>query len=103
MNIFLNEYFGFCFELNFELNHFSARFNEKMNFQNVSYRASVHATILSTLDKKRSLAAQHSSGGARRVRVATLLLLCLRGAPTTVRQFALDQLQSSLLLTSFKV
>ena len=22
MNIFLNEYFGFCFELNFELNHF---------------------------------------------------------------------------------
>ena len=36
MNIFLNEYFGFCFELNFELNHFSARFNEKMNFQNVS-------------------------------------------------------------------
>ena len=41
MNIFLNEYFGFCFELNFELNHFSARFNEKMNFQNVSYRATV--------------------------------------------------------------
>ena len=40
MNIFLNEYFGFWFELNFELNHFSARFNEKMNFQNVSYRAS---------------------------------------------------------------
>ena len=39
MNIFLNEYFGFCFELNFELNHFLARFNEKMNFQNVSYRA----------------------------------------------------------------
>ena len=32
MNIFLNEYFGFWFELN----HFSARFNEKMNFQNVS-------------------------------------------------------------------
>ena len=39
MSIFLNEYFGFCFELNFELNHFSARFNEKMNFQNVSNRA----------------------------------------------------------------
>ena len=36
MNIFLNEYFGFWFELNFELNHFSARFNEKINFQNVS-------------------------------------------------------------------
>ena len=39
MNIFLNEYFGFCFELNFELNHFQAKFNEKMNFQNVSNRA----------------------------------------------------------------
>ena len=35
MNIFLNEYFGFCFELN----HFWAKFNEKMNFQNVSNRA----------------------------------------------------------------
>ena len=34
-NIFLNEYFGFCFELN----HFWAKFNEKMNFQNVSNRA----------------------------------------------------------------
>ena len=41
MNIFLNEYFGFCFELNFELNHFLARFNEKMNFQNVSNRANL--------------------------------------------------------------
>ena len=40
MNIFLNEYFGFCFELNFELNYFYAKFNEKMNFQNVSNRAS---------------------------------------------------------------
>ena len=39
MNIFWNEYSGFCFELNFELNHFSAPFNEKMNFQNVSPRA----------------------------------------------------------------
>ena len=39
MNIFLNEYFGFCFELNFELNHFQAKFNEKMNFQNVSNMA----------------------------------------------------------------
>ena len=39
MNIFLNEYSGFCFELNFELNHVQARFNEKMNFQNVSNRA----------------------------------------------------------------
>ena len=41
MNIFLNEYFGFCFELNFELNHFWAKFNEKMNFQNVSNRATI--------------------------------------------------------------
>ena len=31
-NIFMNEYSGFCFELNFELNHFYARFNERMNF-----------------------------------------------------------------------
>ena len=45
MNIFLNEYFGFCFELNFELNHFSARFNEKMNFQNVSYRAILESLL----------------------------------------------------------
>jgi len=42
----LNEYFGFCFELNFELNHFSAQFNEKMNFQNVSPRATYGAHIL---------------------------------------------------------
>ena len=35
MNIFMNEYYGFCFELN----HFWARLNEKMNFQNVSPRA----------------------------------------------------------------
>ena len=41
MNIFLNEYLGFCFELNFESNHFSARFNEKMNFQNVLARATM--------------------------------------------------------------
>ena len=46
MNIFLNEYFGFCFELNFELNHFLARFNEKMNFQNVSYRAIIKMIII---------------------------------------------------------
>ena len=39
MNISLNKYSGFCFELNFELNHFWAKFNEKMNFQNVSNRA----------------------------------------------------------------
>ena len=35
MNIFLNEYSGFSFELN----HFQAKFNEKMNFLNVSARA----------------------------------------------------------------
>ena len=46
MNIFLNEYFGFCFELNFELNHFSARFNEKMNFQNVSNRATPYPPFI---------------------------------------------------------
>ena len=39
MNNLLNEYAGFCLELNFELNHFWAKFNEKMNFQNVSNRA----------------------------------------------------------------
>ena len=33
MNNFLNEYFGFWFELNFESNHFEARFNEKMFFE----------------------------------------------------------------------
>ena len=35
MNNLLNEYFG-LFELNIELNHFLARFNVKMNNQNVS-------------------------------------------------------------------
>ena len=49
MNIFLNEYFGFCFELNFELNHFSARFNEKMNFQNISNRAIMYSEFESNL------------------------------------------------------
>ena len=39
MNNFLNEYSGFSFEWNIELNHFLARFNEKMNIQNVSARA----------------------------------------------------------------
>ena len=37
--ILFNEYSGFCFELNFELNHFSAQFNEKMN----SYRQPLQA------------------------------------------------------------
>ena len=31
MNDFFNEYSGFSFELNIALNHFLARFNEKMN------------------------------------------------------------------------
>ena len=35
MNNFLNEYFWFNFELNIELNQFLARFNVKMNNQNV--------------------------------------------------------------------
>ena len=34
--ILLNEYFQFDFELNIELNQFLARFNEKMNNQNLS-------------------------------------------------------------------
>ena len=33
MNIFLNEYFGFCFELSFELNNFQVRLNEKWIFK----------------------------------------------------------------------
>ena len=37
--IIFYEYTGFGFELNIELNHL-ARFNEKMNIQNVSARAS---------------------------------------------------------------
>ena len=49
MNIFLNEYFGFCFELNFELNHFLARFNEKMNFQNESGRAKIKGLTISVI------------------------------------------------------
>ena len=36
MNNFLYEYFVFNFELNIELNHFLARFNVKINNQNVS-------------------------------------------------------------------
>ena len=36
MNNLLNEYLRFNFELNIELNHFLARFNVKMNNQNVS-------------------------------------------------------------------
>ena len=36
MNNLLNEYFWFNFELNIELNQFLARFNVKMNNQNVS-------------------------------------------------------------------
>ena len=36
INNLLNEYFLLNFELNIELNHFLARFNVKMNNQNVS-------------------------------------------------------------------
>ena len=36
MNNSLNEYLRFNFELNIEFNHFLARFNVKMNNQNVS-------------------------------------------------------------------
>ena len=64
MNIFLNEYFGFWFELNFELNHFSARFNEKMNFQNVSPRATAGLFRFVHLQNTRdtSIANQLNSG-----------------------------------------
>ena len=56
MNIFLNESSGFCFELNFELNHFQARFNEKMNFQNGSARA-IHkgASVSDWISKTRQI------------------------------------------------
>ena len=40
----MNEYFGLCFELN----NFSAPFNEKMNFQNVSPRATLKKTAKCT-------------------------------------------------------
>ena len=65
MNIFLNEYFGFCFELNFELNHFWAKFNEKMNFQNVSNRArivkvSLNAELDACLSGERYISASYS-------------------------------------------
>ena len=52
MNIILNEYSGFCFELNFELNHFLAKFNEKMNFQNVSFRAILAESALNGKNKR---------------------------------------------------
>ena len=70
MNIFLNEYFGFCFELNFELNHFKARFNEKMNFQNVSPRAR-WGTAFTTLNMlfHDSFSSQHLQRRLRRTNV----------------------------------
>ena len=37
---FLNEYSGFSFELSIEINHFSAKFHEKMNIKNISATAS---------------------------------------------------------------
>ena len=45
MNNSLNEYLRFNFELNIELNHFLARFNVKMNNQNVSPTPMLHAVI----------------------------------------------------------
>ena len=41
--ILLNEYSRFNFELNIELNHFLARFNVKMNNQNLSATPSQHS------------------------------------------------------------
>ena len=60
MNIFLNEYSGLCFELNFELNHFSARINEKMNFQNVSPRAKSGSPTHLLLEEQASKAGNQS-------------------------------------------
>ena len=39
MNIFFDEYSGFSFELNIEINHFLARLNEQINIQSVSTMA----------------------------------------------------------------
>ena len=36
--------------MNFELNHFKAKFNEKMNFQNVSNRATLEFPIDNDVD-----------------------------------------------------
>ena len=47
MNNSLNEYLRFNFELNIELNHFLARFNVKMNNQNVSATPRAEAYPLS--------------------------------------------------------
>ena len=41
MNNLLNEYFGIESELNIELNHFLAQFNEKIYVQNISDSAIV--------------------------------------------------------------
>ena len=45
MNNSLNEYLRFNFELNIELNHFLARFNVKMNNQNVSATPNSEAAL----------------------------------------------------------
>ena len=59
MNNLLNEYLRFNFELNIELNHFLARFNVKMNNQNLSLTPPLHlataARLLSCSDKYKSL------------------------------------------------
>ena len=54
MNNSLNEYLRFNFELNIELNHFLARFNVKMNNQNVSATptsVSVSASVINQKEK----------------------------------------------------
>ena len=51
MNNSLNEYLRFNFELNIELNHFLARFNVKMNNQNVPPTPTHQADRLSTEDE----------------------------------------------------
>jgi hypothetical protein len=56
MNNSLNEYLRFNFELNIELNHFLARFNVKMNNQNVSptpsYRARKVVHVLGVVQRR---------------------------------------------------
>ena len=47
--ILLYEYSPFNFELNIELNHFLARFNVKMNYQNLSAVPSPNSPLLKPL------------------------------------------------------
>ena len=59
--ILLNEYSRFNFELNIELNHFLARFNVKMNNQNLSATPSAHSRNTIKLVLSKSLALFYKS------------------------------------------